>query len=252
MASDYAVDINQLSFPNEEDAAILLSESGISSGHLLFSASQKDLQATLDKHLFDDLFASFGIRDQARLTALSHPSGTSSGWLKAIPRVSLGLAIPGPEFVIGLRIWLGVSLFPLSPLCTCLSTIDNYGDHLLGCSQGPMRIRRHDALVNIIYNALSQDHPGVLREQRASYDDGLRPGDVFHPDFQHGHPAYFDVSIHCTTQPAFISSCASCAGVAAAAGEVAKDEKHLAAVEKVGSDFIPLVVETFGVWTPLL
>ena len=42
-----------------------------------------------------------------------------------------------------------------------------------------MRIRRHDALVNIIYNALSQDHPGVLKEQRASYDDGLRPGDVF-------------------------------------------------------------------------
>ena len=153
-------------------AATLLSESGISNVHLLFSASQKDLQATLDKHLFDDLFASFGIRDQARLTALSHPSGTSSGWLKAIPRVSLGLAIPGPEFVIGLHIWLGVSLFPLSPLCTCLSTIDNYGDHLLGCSQGPMRIRQHDALVNIIYNALSQDHPGVLKEQRASYEMG--------------------------------------------------------------------------------
>ena len=248
-----SVDINQLSFPNEEDAATLLSESGISSSHLLFSASQKDLQATLDKHLFDDLydlFASFGICDRACLTALSHSSSTSSGWLKAIPQVSLGLAIPGPEFVIGLSIWLGVSLFPLSSLCTCLSTIDNYGDYLLGCSQGPMRIRRHDALVNIIYNALSQDHPGVLREQRASYDDGLRPGDVFHPNFQHGHPAYFNVSIRCTTQSAFISSCASCAGVAAAAGEVAKDEKHLAAVEKVGPDFIPLVVETLGVWTP--
>jgi len=26
-------------------------------------------------------------------------------------------------------------------------------------------------------------------------------------------------------------------------------EKHLVAVEKVGSDFVPLVVETFGVWT---
>jgi len=38
--------------------------------------------------------------------------------------------------------------------------------------------------------------------------------------------------------------------VAAAAGEVAKDKKHLAAVKKVGSEFIPLVVETFGVWTP--
>ena len=110
-----------------------------------------------------------------------------------------------------------------------------------------MRICRHDALVNIVYNALAQDHPGVLKERRASYDDGLRPGDVFH---QHGCPAYFDISVCSTTQPSLISSSASCAGVAAAAGEVAKDEKHLAAVEKVGSDFIPLVVETFGVWTP--
>jgi len=28
-----------------------------------------------------------------------------------------------------------------------------------------------------------QDHPGVLKEQKASYDDGLCPDDVFHPDF---------------------------------------------------------------------
>ena len=42
----------------------------------------------------------------------------------------------------------------------------------------------------------------------------------------------------------------SCAGVAAAAavGKVSKDEKHLAAVEKVGLDFIPLVAGTFEVW----
>jgi len=113
-----------------------------------------------------------------------------------------------------------------------------------------MRIRRHDALADIIiYKVLSQDHPGVLKEQRVSYSDGLRLGDIFHPDFQHGRFAYFDISVHSTTQPAYISS-TSCAGVAAAAGELAKDEKHLAAVEKAGADYIPLVVETFGVWTP--
>jgi len=39
-------------------------------------------------------------------------SGISSGWLKA---PSLGLAIPGPEFVAGLHLWLGVSLFPFPP-----------------------------------------------------------------------------------------------------------------------------------------
>ena len=50
--------------------------------------------------------------------------------------------------------------------------------------------------------------------------------------------AYFDISVHSITQPAYISSSISCAGVAAAAGELAKDEKFLAA----GADFIPLVV----------
>ena len=88
-----------------------------------------------------------------------------------------------------------------------------------------------------------QDHPDVLTEQHASYNDGLYPGDIFHPDFQNGRSAYFDASICSTTQPAYISSSTSCAGVAAAAGELAKDEKHLAAVMKVGADFIPLVVE---------
>jgi len=183
------------------------------------------------------------------LNALAHSSGTSSGWLKAIPLPSLGLAIPGPEFVVGLRLWLGVSLFPFPPLCICLSSIDCFGDHLLGCSHGPMRIRHHDALVSILHHALLQDHPGVLKEQRASFNDNSRPGDIFHPDFQHGRPAYFDVSVRSTTQSYHISSSASCAGVAAAAGEVAKDTKHLAMVEKAGGDFIPLVVESFGVWT---
>ena len=59
------------------------------------------------------------------------------------------------------------------------------------------------------------------------------PGDIFHPDFQHGHSVYFDVSVCSTTQLAYISSSTSCAWVAAAAGELAKDKKHLVAVVKV-------------------
>ena len=53
-----SVDINQLSFPNERDTTIFLSD--IFSDHSLFIATQKDLQATLDKLLFDDLYASLG------------------------------------------------------------------------------------------------------------------------------------------------------------------------------------------------
>ena len=50
-----------------------------------------------------------------------------------------------------------------------------------------------------------------------------RPGDVYHPDFQHGRPAYFDVSVRSTTQTSHISFSSSCAGVAAAAQEEEKE-----------------------------
>jgi len=49
-----------------------------------------------------------------------------------------------------------------------------------------------------------------------------------------------------------IFSFASCAKIAAAVGEVARDDhdKHLVAVEKVATDFVLLVMEWFGVCTP--
>jgi len=55
----------------------------------------------------------------------------------------------------------------------------------------------------------------------------------------------------CIYSVCLISSSASCSGVAAAVEEVAKDdhEKHLVTVEKVGADFVLLVVEWLGVWT---
>jgi len=180
---------------------------------------------------------------------LSH--GTCSGWLKALQQPSLGLAFTTHDFIVALRLWLGIPSFPLSPLCTCLSVIDHFGDHLLGCSHGPLRIQHHDALVSVVHNALLQDHPGVLREQGASTSDDSRPGDLYHPNFRLGRPTYFDLPVRCTTQPAFISSAASQAGVAAAAaGEEAKDDQYLDIANHSGGDFVPLVCEIFGVWTP--
>jgi len=46
---------------------------------------------------------------------------------------------------------------------------------------------------------------------------------MYHPDFQHGCPAYFDLSVRSTTQASHISSSSSNAGVAAATGELVKD-----------------------------
>ena len=62
-----------------------------------------------------------------------------------------------------------------------------------------------------------------------------QPVDILHPDCQLGRPADVDVFIRSATQPAHISFTGSCAGVAAATGEVAKNTKNLAIVEKAGS-----------------
>ena len=80
-----------------------------------------------------------------------------------------------------------------------------------------MKICHHDTLVNIVCHALSQNHPGVLKEQRVSYDDHSHLGDVSHSDSQFGHAAYFNVSVYSTTQLSHISSSSCCAKVAAAA-----------------------------------
>ena len=90
---------------------------------------------------------------------------------------------------------MGVPLFPLLRLCTCLSVIDQFGNH-----------------------ALLQDHRGVFREQGIASDQS-RPGDIYHPDFALGCPAYL-------TSPLG------------------------AQLSLHGDDFIPLVCETFGVWSP--
>ena len=121
-----------------------------------------ELQASLDNQLFSQIFNTSNIRDQAHLLAVSHSAGTSSGWLKANPQPSLGLALSSHDFIITLRIWLGVLLSPLSPLCTCLSVIDQFGDHLLGCSHGPLCIQCHGALGTVVHHALLQDHPDHL------------------------------------------------------------------------------------------
>ena len=78
-----------------------------------------------------------------------------------------------------------------------------------------------------------------------------RPGDVFHPTWKDGKPTYFDISVVNPLQPGSIIQSSLQAGVAAANREAVKDEKFDNLVTNLGGVFIPLVVESFGRWTPL-
>ena len=76
--------------------------------------------------------------------------------------------------------------------------IDSFGDHILGCGNGPLRICQHDAICDVIWHALLQDHSGCKKEQCCSTDLD-HPGDVFHPDFQFGKPGYVFLISLCVT-----------------------------------------------------
>ena len=138
----------------EPEACALLSEvltDGDLSSIDLMTATQRQLQAEVDSTSYSCLLATASICDKARLTTISSPQ--AGAWLRAVPNSNLGLAMLPHEFVISIRYWLGIALFPFPPnnvRCICGSVMDPYRDHLLGCGCGGLRVRRHNALCDII------------------------------------------------------------------------------------------------------
>ena len=76
--------------------------------------------------------------------------------------------MPSMEFIVALRIWLGIPVFPSAPAterCTYGAIIDKFGDHLLGCNQEQkFRIKHHNALCEVIFNAVLVDDAHCRRE----------------------------------------------------------------------------------------
>ena len=132
---------------------------------------------------FDVLKESCSIRDKARLNTISEPH--AGAWLTAIPNPNLGLAMSHHELTIAVHLWLGVPLFSSPPnavCCICGQVLDKFGDHL-GCRKICLHSRRHDALRDVIFQALLVHDKGTRREQRSSSENYSRPGDVYHPNF---------------------------------------------------------------------
>ena len=212
------------------------------------STSQTTLQSAIDDQTYSNILSQYSIHNRVRLLALSDSSGLACTWLRALPFPQLGLALPPAEFVVALRLWLGIPVFSEADpaLCSC----HQLGDHLIGCSHGPLRIRRHNALCDIIYYALLEDSADVRWEQGVSGESASRPGDVFYPDFHNDHPTYFDISVRSALHSGVITHSASSPGFAALKGEMERDARHRDLVEDAGGVIFPLVVDNFGVWTP--
>ena len=92
------------------------------------STSQTTLQSAIDDQTYSNILSQCNIRDQARLLTLSDSSGLVCAWLRALPSPQLGLALPPAEFVVALRLWLGIPIFPEADpaLCSCHQLVDRF------------------------------------------------------------------------------------------------------------------------------
>ena len=123
--------------------------------------------------------------------------------------------------------------------------MDCFDDHVLGCGHAPLRIKCHNAISEVIWQALLVDNRDSKRKQKCEGESNNRPGDVFHPDFLEDRPAFFDVSVRNSMQPSYVSKAAIKPGAAAEAGEIEKDEKHDRVVTQAGWSFLPAHCKNF-------
>ena len=160
------------------------------------TATQRQTQSELDSDLAKYLLNTASLRDSSRLNSIS--TSHAGAWLRAIPNPNLGLSC----LLMSLLLQYGSGwesrcflLLRHLSLCSCGQHIDTFGDHLLGCGFGLERTRRHNALAKVIFQALVVENRDVMRKMRCNGSTESRPGDVFHPDFLEGRPAYFDVTV---------------------------------------------------------
>ena len=102
---------------------------------------QCQLQSHFDTSVLIRLKSVSSLRDQARLSTLA--IAHTGAWHRATPNPKLGLSMSREEFVIAVRVFLGIPLFSLPPnvsKCSCGHILDVFGDHLLSCRNRSLRI----------------------------------------------------------------------------------------------------------------
>ena len=133
------------------------------------------------------------------------------------------------------------------PCPECSANADPFGDHQVGCGGNGDRISRHNAVRDVIFAAAQSAALGPSKEVLGLVPSSLaRPAVVFLPHWYLGRPAALDVHITSPLQEQTIAEAAFTPGHALQAGVQRKLASNLSACRATGTDFIPLVAETFG------
>ena len=143
----------------------------------------------MDKKNFINFQAKASQLDMARIYSISN-SGAMS-WTNVIYNWELPRRLSNQQMFIALSLVTGLPIFPSKMKCLrCKNKMDIYGHHCLSCVDTDYLYKRHDRIVDILYNYVKLAGFTVFKEARYHCVDGKwirrhsRPGDIAIVDWQ--------------------------------------------------------------------
>ena len=182
--------------------------------------------------------------NRARLVASCSPG--SGDWLNALPLASAGLKMDNATVRIAVGLRLGAPL--VRPhVCVCGKLVNVDGLHGLSCRNGSGRHSRHNQINDLLCRAFVSTGTLATREPHSLCTrDAKRPDGVTQVPWKRGRRIAWDATCPDTFAQSHVQASSVLAGSAAVAAEERKTQKYSDIIS--GVDFVPVAIETSGVW----
>jgi hypothetical protein len=228
----------------------LLQLAGQRSGKL-----QHSLMHCVNRVSFHQLFCSSTDLERSRILSQSHRG--ANAWIEASP-LDHTLTLTDREFLWAMRYRLGSETLrreDVAIACRCLDGKPPGSHvsltHMSSCKFGGGAIKRHDTVVNQIFQMLRASGMRARLEPRAQHD--FRPAfGKGGPDIQAndaGRDFFVEIMIKDQSQPSLLSKSSSTPRVAAAVGEAEKRDKYFDKATSLNYDLIPATFEEAGAFS---
>jgi hypothetical protein len=184
--------------------------------------------------------------DVQRARVLASLAPHTGDWLQALPIASCGLLMDNEVIRTAVGFRLGCTL--CSPHdCPCGKLVDATGIHCLACRKSSGRQMRHSQINDIIWRALARAKIQAVKEpQGLIRGDGKRPDGLTLIPWQRGKCLAWDATVPDTLAASHLAWTSLIAGSAAERAAEAKTAKYASIAQS--HIFLPLAIETLGVW----
>jgi hypothetical protein len=224
----------------------------IQSNHLAEISVQKDLSWKLDIMTFQRLLDDLSPEHRAKF--LGCTADFAHYWLTVIPDKFRNHEFTNAQMATLIKFWLDMDTLPEDSRCpmnACNELLDTKGVHALTCKAAGDRIRKHNTIVDFIYQQAISAAKNPTKEQlHVLGDDNLKkPADIFLPNFKAGKSLCIDIGIVTPMAPSHVRIASQDALAAADKYADAKTKKYAKACEDRGILYTPAVGEVTGGWS---